>query len=449
MRLVIFTPTCQKSAIGRMASLVARELRASGHFVAVVRTEEHDMLENASHDFGVTPVRWDDFAAVQELVSSSDSCVYQIGNNFEFHRGALEWIDRAPGVVSLHDFYLGHLFYVWAHDKRADAEALLDRWYGPHSGREFFGFSDSESFLAATAEAMPMTEWISSKASAVITHSMWGTDRVLRGCPGPVRVVPLAYGVNDAGRVSGAPFAPDRHGRFRLATIGHINSNKRAESVLRAIGSDDRLRESFAYTLVGPVETDVAAELHSIARSLGVALEILGRLDEDQFQSAVSSADAISCLRWPALEAASASAIEAMLYGKPVFVTDTGFYSELPSEYVMKVDPDREIESIRTVLKRLLDDPEGAAAMAIAARTWASETFTATNYAAQIVDVVHEVERARPTLAAMKFFTDTLTHWGLHIDDAITEELVGPIRLFETSAPCRATACENHDDTTS
>lgn len=85
------------------------------------------------------------------------------------------------------------------------------------------------------------------------------------------------------------------------------------------------------YRLIGAVEPEVMSSLSALAARLGVNLVISGEVDDNELERAFTESDVISCLRWPALEAASASAIEVlMLYGKAVIVTDTGFYADIP-----------------------------------------------------------------------------------------------------------------------
>jgi len=239
MKLVIFTPSNQASAIGRMTALVSQALVHLGHDVTIVRTEVPKFFEKKSHDFGADIISWNDHAAVQKKISDSDHCVYQIGNSFEFHEGGLHWLKRAPGIVCLHDFYLGHLFWGWSDNRRSEAQTILNTWYTRELGQKFFNYSNAEDFLAGTSTTTPMTEWVCSMASAVITHSNWGCDAVLRSCAGPVRIVPLAY---DAPGLKSVQPKSQNKDKLTLLTIGHVNPNKRAESVIQAIGANDVLK---------------------------------------------------------------------------------------------------------------------------------------------------------------------------------------------------------------
>lgn len=408
MKLIIFTPAVKISAIGRMTSLVTRALVAAGHEVTVVRAESPRLLAREAHDFHAAVIPWTESNVVADLASQADSIIYQIGNSFEMHQGCLDWIGKLPGTVCLHDFYLGHLFYEWAQAHRDLADEAIRTWYGEEVQTRFFSHSNGEDFLEDTRDAAPMTEWICSLARAVITHSSWAISRVLSSCPGPVHVVPLAY---DAPQHLAAPGNMD-HEAFRILTIGHVNPNKRIGSVVQAIGDSALLRERAVYHVVGKIQPETEAELTAFAERHSVRLVMSGEVDDNTLAQAVRQSDVISCLRWPSLEAASASAIEAMLYGKPIIVTDTGFYSEIPDSCAMKIDPYTEVANIRSALEALCTDQGLRARLGDEARRWANDTFRADKYAQRLVEVAIQARQTGPVASAVNYIFDQMSRWG-------------------------------------
>jgi glycosyltransferase involved in cell wall biosynthesis len=406
VRIAFFTPASQQSAIGRVSKLVVHALRDHGHEVDVVRAEDVSQLDSPAHPFGAPLFAWNDEAAMSELNAKCDAFVYQVGNNFPYHCGCLEWMPRRPGIVCLHDYFVGNLFYAWADRVGGQAANVVRAWYGDEVASHYFSYR-GEQFLDETYDKAPMTEWIAAQALAVLTHSSWGVDRVLAACPGPVLVVPLAY---EAPQAFEEPTPPPAD-TFRILTVGHVNPNKRAESVIAALSMSE-LRRCSLYQIVGLVEPSMARKLRGLANEQGVAVDIAGEVDDEALGLAIRNADVIACLRYPTLEAASASTIEAMLSGKAVLVTDAGFYSELPSDCVRKISPAREVADLRRELESLYADREQRAALGKRAQAWARKTFTAANYADSLVSLCQRAARAAPLVQASASFARTLVGWG-------------------------------------
>ena len=249
MKFLFFTPVASSSAIGRVTQLVGRELMASGHTVTIVRTEDYALLGTPPHQFGTKIMRWDDTDGVFRVARDADAIVYQIGDNFSFHRGCLEWLPSLPGIVCLHDYFLGDLFRGWAGARWTVAQAILQSCYGEEVAASYFTYDNPADYIEGTREKAPMTEWVTAMATGVITHSSWDIQRVLRSCPGPVEVIPLAYDKPKASPATGTGSAsvPVDSSAARDAmlvlTIGHINANKRVDSVLRAIGTSPQTAE--------------------------------------------------------------------------------------------------------------------------------------------------------------------------------------------------------------
>lgn len=434
MRVVIFAPAIKASAIGRMASLVTRELTKSGHGVVVVRSEDASLLQAETHDFGVELVPWTKSGQVADLVRNAEALVYQIGDNYAYHCGSLQWLYRAPGIVCLHDFFVGHLFHGWAQSHKAEALACLHSWYGGEAAKLFFSCKNSEEFIETTKDVAPMTEWICSMAYGVITHSNWGIQRVVDSCPGPVQITPLAY--DAPAFVSTTPSQRDNADQFNVLTVGHANPNKRAESVIRALGNSAFLREHATYRLVGQIQPAAAGRLDALAQSLKVHLVISGEVDADTLSQAIDQADAICCLRWPSLEAASASTVEAMLYGKPVIVTDTGFYSELPDTCVRKIGVQTEIPDLQQALEFLFINEKERLALGANAARWAAATFSAENYAHRLIEASLAVQRAAPMIKVTQSLVGQLKRWGATDSLMALRETIEPLCLFDK---CQAT----------
>ena len=445
MKVVIFSPLVQQSAIARSTALVASAAISAGHEVVIVRCEAAGLLAQAHHATRAGVVQWTDGPGVAAVLRDAECIAYQIGDNFLFHEGCLHWLARQPGVVCLHDPFVAHLFNGWALERREEATRCLEAWCAPGIAPRFFGAPDSESFIALAAEQAPMTEWVCAQATAVIVHSHSGIERVLRSCAGPVEVVPLAYDAPGAQPALAQSALAQDGAVLNLLTVGNVNANKRALQVIRAIGTSGLLREQVRYRVCGAVDSAVAASLAAAARESGVQLTLAGAVDDAELKAAFDQADVISALRWPSIEGASATAIEGMLYGKAVMVTDTGFYSELPGDLVRKVRAENEIDSIREALEGLLADPALRRNMAARGQAWASATFTADNYAQRLIDVSKRARSVAPVLHMVGRLAMTLKDWGGAPRWLDSPELRDALAIF--GAPVVTTADRTHRST--
>jgi glycosyltransferase involved in cell wall biosynthesis len=427
MKLAVLTPTLKISAIGRVASLVARALVAHGHDVVTISSQSEELLEHEAHDFPSPPIAWNDHAQVNDVLQSqADAVVYHVGDNYSYHKGCIEWLPRSRGVVCLHDFFLGNLFLGWREGNVPESSAILTGWYGSAAAKAFAGFGNIDDFIEGTRETSPLTEWICSMASGVVTHSSWGVDRVLKSCAGPVKVVPLAY---DAESFDAAAPDLDKE-KFNLLTVGNVNFNKRVESVIASIGRSTILRDHMTYRLVGAVRPEIREKLSGLASEHGVSLLISGQTDDTELRKAMLEADVISCLRSPVLEAASASAIEAMLYGKPTVVTNSGFYQEIPDNCTMKIDPADEIASLQYALERLFKEENLRASVGSFAQKWAAKTFSSDNYAARLVETSELANAAEPLISMANTFSAIVRGWGGSEKIMSLEETLSPLKVF-------------------
>jgi glycosyltransferase involved in cell wall biosynthesis len=433
MKFVLFSPLAASSAIGRVTALVVEAMLNRGHSAVVIRTEDELLMSSPTHRCDAETILWNDEESVEAASRDADAIIHQIGNNYSYHCGSLHWLARCPAIICLHDFLVAHLFAEWAAKGRGqEAARVLTEWYGNDAATKFFKAENAQAFIEMASQSYPMTEWICSMALGVVSHSHWGMKRVAQSCPGPLRVLPLPYDAPSC--VASAVNAKRGDGLLNILTVGHVNSNKRIDSVIRAIGSSSILRNTVAYRLCGRIEPLVAVELTELARRHGVALEISGEIDAAVLQSSMTSADIICCLRWPSFEAASATTIEGLLYGRAVVVTDAAFYSELPDDCVVKISVEDEVADLRNALEYLCTHSAAREAMALRGKQWASRTFTARNYVDNLEDLAIGVAAATPSIEMAQSIATQLAGWGASTALIAAEDILSPLELFQTNS---------------
>jgi glycosyltransferase involved in cell wall biosynthesis len=299
----------------------------------------------------------------------TDLTLYHVGNNPDAHGWILEVLRRQAGVVVLHDFVLHHLV-AGVTLGQGDAVGYLDamqRDAGVIGRLLAHGVVDNllPPIWEHRAEDFPLAGEVLDRADAVICHSHY-VERQARdyGYVGPISVIPMpAWPAVQLGRRA----TPE--GRFPVvACVGYLNAAKRVPQLLEAFG---RLRHRFPdalLVLAGSAAPDV--DLHP--ERLGDGVLRLNHLEEDALWQLLADCDVCVSLRWPTMGETSGMVIRALSLGKPVAVSDVGWFSELPDSVVAKVPVDEfEVETLTAVLVRLAEDDHLRRRMGAAAHEYA------------------------------------------------------------------------------
>lgn len=417
---------------------VVQALMESGHQVTVVSTDVNPVDPATTHSFKTPVIHWSNQSVVSDKAISSDQLIYHIGDNYGFHIGAIKWINRMPGLTCLHDFYLGNLFYGCYAIERNYSHYfdVVKQLYGEAVASDYFVPMSAADRIERTFQTAPMTEWIASLSFGIITHSSWGLSRISDHFSGPTRVIPLSYLTP---HVEVIPL-PSPHDKIRILTVGHMNNNKRVHSIIEAIGRSSHLKNHTLLQLVGPISSDTSTQLTALADRLGVNIAVHGSVDDESLRQFFIDADISCCLRNPTLEAASASTIEAMQYGKAVIVLDHGFYKDLPGDCVCKIPIDNEIDGLKRQLELLCLDPEYRRQLGEKARKFALHTFRPEQYAHNIVEMCRLIPKAsicrNRVDQAVQYYKSMLVAWGATNLVLTHPDVVSPIEFIQKpSAP--------------
>jgi len=297
-----------------------------------------------------------------------DLSVYHIGNNPEAHGWIVDALRRTPGVVVLHDFVLHHLVSGITL-ARGDREAYLDALErdGGLVAR-LLGYAVMEKRIPPLWENrpqdFPLAGEVLGLATGLIVHSRHVHDRArAAGYEGPAWVVPHpAFPVPDLvpADVAGEPL---------FATFGNVNTSKRVPQLLEAFARLRAGHEASALLLVGATSPgfDLDRRLQRLGLD-GAGLVREGYVDERRLWQLMMAADVHVSLRSPTMGETSGTAIRALSLGKPLVVSDVGWFSELPDDVTLKVPVDeREVDTLAAALELLATQPDVRRAMGAAA----------------------------------------------------------------------------------
>lgn len=298
----------------------------------------------------------------------ADVALYHVGNNPDAHGWIVDALRRRPGVVVLHDFVLHHLVSGLTLG-RGDAKAYLDAMEHEAGvvGRLLaHGVVDHRipPLWESRPQDFPLAGEVLSLATGLIVHSHHverrareaGYDRPIHVVAHPAWPIPSL----EPASVAGEPL---------LGCFGNVNASKRIPQLLEAFARVRRAHPGARLLLVGA--TSPGFDLERRLQRLGLEGEGIireGYVDESRLWSLMAACDAIVALRAPTMGETSGSAIRALSLGKPLVVSDVGWFGELPDEVALKVPVDESERDVLTAaLELLAANPAARAAMSEAA----------------------------------------------------------------------------------
>ena len=305
-------------------------------------------------------------------VRGTDVALYHVGNNPEAHGWIVEALrrrpDARPGVVVLHDFVLHHLVAGLTIGRR-DGHGYLDAMEreGGVVGR-LLGHGVLDKRIPPLWESRPEEFHLAGEvldlATGLIVHSRYVEERArAAGFEGPVWRIPHpAWAVPPVvpAQIDGSPL---------IGSFGNVNASKRIPQLLEAFARLRRERPEARLLLVGAVSPGF--DLDRRLQRLGLSAEGIVRetyVEEDRLWSLMAACDVCVSLRSPTMGETSGSVIRQLSLGKPVVVSDVGWFGELPGEVALKVPVDeREAETLHAALELLARDEGARRSMSAAA----------------------------------------------------------------------------------
>ena len=392
VRIAWFTPFSKKSAIGLYSKYACEALKAE-YSIEIYTSDTEELYE--------TDIPVKRFSTIQEISwSKIDACFYNIGDNSNYHSAIVDCAMHCPGILILHDRSILNLwtgYYLLHKEDRSQLQWQLKEHYGEDATDEILdAMSDAQKWSRVDSEKYSGLELIVPYARAVIVHSKYHQAFVEKHCHGPVQ---LAYFPVPWDQPCTATCKKPKI--MKLLTVGHVNYNKRVAQVIEAIGTSPQLAGTVQYIVAGSLENEAYAQ--SLAESiqkyhLQDTVFLKGYTPRDELENLYQKTNILINLRNPALEGASWSLVEEMLTGKPIIVSKTGFYAEIPEDcvYQISTDDSEEILAIQNALLWMIDHWDEAQEMGQRAYQYAKMRFAPEQYAAQIQELLEILEFHKP-----------------------------------------------------
>ncbi len=422
MNITIVTPTAETSAIGRISRLLREALVTYGHSCT--------LLSGATSSDNGTASNGHHTEQHIGILATSDIIIYQVGDHYGWHGDMLRWYKTYPGIICLHDFVLEHLWEGYTKNNNypnGDYE-IIDQLR-----KRTINNTEKNKAEDKKVQPSPLTEMFASFALGVYTHSAWGIRPILENCPGPVWVFPLCHPKRRLpGHKHNAKSVERKDSNIRLLTFGNIIANKQVKQIIESIAADTKLSGQVSYRVVGLIEAEILLRFRQRVAELGLDVIFTGEVSDEALDAELRIADVVIALRWPTLEAGSASVIEALWNGKPTIVTDAGCYRDLPDDVVIKVSPVDQAHQLSTALLSLLNHPEKRYELGIRAQSFATSEFDPHLYGGRVAEFCELVLQKSFAMRAGMAMTRQLGEWGMPIHhDAALNAIAEKLSVFK------------------
>jgi glycosyltransferase involved in cell wall biosynthesis len=272
-----------------------------------------------------------------------DRVLYQIGNS-PFHAHMWDQLERFPGVIVLHDIFLGDATYYRSEHGTGPLLGLPMRLYADHGYGALATYAHSKDIQVAI-QNYPYSLCLIQAAMGVIVHSehaktlagqRYSANLVERFSVIPhLRVLPPVADKQAARAALGI-----EQDIFLVCSFGHIVSNKMYAELIEAwLASPLAANKDCLLVLVGASNSEYGAKLiRQISESgLSDRIKITGWVDDANFKAYLNAADLAVQLRQESRGESSGSVLDCMALGLPTICNAHGSMVELPPASVWRL----------------------------------------------------------------------------------------------------------------
>jgi glycosyltransferase involved in cell wall biosynthesis len=400
MKLNWFSPLPPaKTGIARYTADLLPALTARAEVTLWTEQDEWDASLN-----DLAPVRhYDPDRMCWRDVNDADLSIYHIGNNHHFHLAPWQVSRWHPGLVVLHDLHLHHFFAGVFHAHLHDREAYLAQmqsYYG-EQGRQ-----DGEAFWSGKLDGDEMAQrytlhrLVTDEALGVLVHTAGAFAAFGAKDDPPVIHAPLPY-VPAPRNLSRRTTNRDRHSKRRLIVFGYLGSNRRLETVLKALAAMPD-RDRFRLDICGEIWNEQSVREQVQSAGIENLVRLRGYVPDAELTKALNQVDLAINLRNPTMGEASLSQLQIWDHALPSLVTRLGWYATLPADTVAFVRPDRETSDITLHLRRFLADSSSFAEMGRKGRLFLEDVHSCDAYVDKLLNFAQQAPAARRRHLALK-----------------------------------------------
>lgn len=313
------------------------------------------ILDNpwALHNFPQRSVAWFDAHAHEY-----DRIVYQFGNS-SFHSHMFDLLERHPGVVVLHDFFLSGIVNHVEDDSRLPNQycrsLYLSHGYGALANEQVAG-------RAVSSSTYPCNRAVLERATGIIVHSAHAVELAIHWYGPDIardwRVLPLLRKLPDIIDKAAARRELGIGGDdFLLCSFGMVAPTKCNDAIVQAwIDSSAAHNPACHLVFVGEAGKDDFSDALRARIADYPRIRITGYVSETLYNNYLGAADGAIQLRSGSRGETSAAVLDCLAHRLPTIVNAHGSAAELPSHTCMLLEDKFNHASLCTAIDLLQSD---------------------------------------------------------------------------------------------
>lgn len=308
-----------------------------------------------SHEFVKKNFKINSYEKFDNL--SYDLLVYQMGNNL-YHEYVYETLIKNSGVVVLHDAFISELILSLTSGRGHDKKYI-----------EYMEYCIGQKGRKIAENALRTCNWPSFKyplikkvadcSKAIIVHSDFAKKTVLSEAPKTlVKKIKMPISTKNLNSTKSKKDFNVLDDTFVVSTFGFLQPHKRIEEIVRAFAKFENKNPNSKLFIVGTfLDNKFKNVINNLAKELKISEKVVTTGYVEDLVRYMNISDAVLQCRYPTAGETSLVTLEVMAMGKPVIVSNVGWFRELPDDSVIRVNVGKgEIDAMSNALDKIISD---------------------------------------------------------------------------------------------
>ncbi len=302
--------------------------------------------------------------------------IYHIGNS-AYHKWMLPVLEEIPGIVVLHDFYLGALIWDMDQSRQFAGIKWRETWYS-HGYPALLELTRAGNSHCEQDISMryPVNRHVLEQALGVIVHSDISRKLSMQWYGHTARnwfcIPHLRHPVESVSQGNSRLKLGLSDKAFIVCSFGGLGLTKLNDRLLSAWAVSILARDPCCMLVfVGELnESPYAIRLRQLIHATGLSsrIRVTGWTDEETFKHYLESADLAVQLRTLSRGETSGTVLDCMNYSLPTIVNANGSMADIPEEGVFRLADDFTDAELINALELLYADPQVRLALGARAR---------------------------------------------------------------------------------